>query len=248
MAADARIGRGAGVVDRTSTRESLLQQFAEFILRAGLFPQRRPPLAVMWVRRVLSRPATTDFLDIQLAAFSEDLEGEGRHDWQVTQAERAVRVYFVNFLKIDDARWRTPLHGAAAVVDPEARVDSIAALRSPRTRIRTRPASTQSQARSAVLFLCGDLLTLPVNDLTLVPRPERGARLPAVLSVPGVAALLDHLRGTPHLMAAPIYRGGLLVSECCGLRIRDMSTGSSVPAMTLKTPRPRGCRVRKGTS
>jgi integron integrase len=46
--------------------------------------------------------------------------------------------------------------------------------------------------------------------------------LPVVLSVPETAALLAALRGTAALMAALIYGGGLRVSECCELRIKDV--------------------------
>jgi integron integrase len=44
-----------------------------------------------------------------------------------------------------------------------------------------------------------------------------------VLSVPEAAALLGMLRGRAWLMAALIYGGGLRVSECCELRVKDVS-------------------------
>ena len=43
-----------------------------------------------------------------------------------------------------------------------------------------------------------------------------------VLSIPETPALLDAMSGTPRLMAALIYNGGLRVSECCELRIKDI--------------------------
>jgi integron integrase len=45
---------------------------------------------------------------------------------------------------------------------------------------------------------------------------------PSFLSVPETAALLAALRGTAWLMAALIYGGGLRVSECCELRVKDV--------------------------
>lgn len=42
-----------------------------------------------------------------------------------------------------------------------------------------------------------------------------------VLSIPETIALLGAMSGTPRLMAALIY-GGLRVSECCELRIKDL--------------------------
>jgi site-specific recombinase XerD len=53
-------------------------------------------------------------------------------------------------------------------------------------------------------------------------RAKRGVHLPVVLSVPETAALLAALRGTTWLMAALIYGGGLRVSECCELHIKDI--------------------------
>jgi integron integrase len=83
-------------------------------------------------------------------------------------------------------------------------------------------ASTQNQAQCALLFLAREVLGLDVDGLSAATRARRGARLPVVLSVPETAALLQALRGTPRLMASLIYGGGLRVSECCELRIKDL--------------------------
>jgi integron integrase len=56
----------------------------------------------------------------------------------------------------------------------------------------------------------------------LAARAKRGERLPVVLSVPETAALLGTMQGTPRLMAGLIYGGGLRVSECCQLRVKDV--------------------------
>jgi integrase len=83
-------------------------------------------------------------------------------------------------------------------------------------------ASTQNQALSAVLFLCREVLGVEVEGVALATRAKRGIHLPVVLSMPETAALLGAMRGTSWLMAALIYGGGLRVSECCGLRIKDV--------------------------
>ena len=51
---------------------------------------------------------------------------------------------------------------------------------------------------------------------------KRGERLPVVLSMPETIALLSAMSGTPRLMATLIYGGGLRVTECCELRIKDL--------------------------
>jgi site-specific recombinase XerD len=74
-------------------------------------------------------------------------------------------------------------------------------------------ASTQNQAFCAILFLCREVLGV---------RAKGGERLPGVLSIPETIALLDAMSETPRLMATLIYGGGLRVSECCELRIKDL--------------------------
>ena len=61
-----------------------------------------------------------------------------------------------------------------------------------------------------------------MENVGQVARAKRGSHLPVVLSVPETAALLRALRGTARLMAQLIYGGGLRVSECCELRIKDL--------------------------
>jgi len=66
------------------------------------------------------------------------------------------------------------------------------------------------------------VLGVDVENLSPGVRAKRGERLPVVLSMPETIALLDAMSGTPRLMATLIYGGGLRVSECCELRIKDL--------------------------
>jgi len=107
---------------------------------------------------------------------------------------------------------------------PEPHVDS-GALRDFLTHLAVRQrvsASTQNQALCAILFLYREVLGHDGGSVSNVPRAKRGAHLPVVLSVPETAALLGAMTGTTWLMAALIYGGGLRVSECCELRIKDL--------------------------
>jgi integron integrase len=247
--------------------DASLQQFGEFLLKARLVSPKAAPYCVRWVRRFLAQPASTDSLADRVRAFCEDLERQpGCQAWQVRQAEHAVRIYFVNFLK------RTDWHQAprSNVLDLSGCADPLAALEEMRRRLRTRhyawrtecsyvdwarrflayaaerqgrphphiqpdlvrdylthlatrrsvSASTQNQALAALLFLSREILALEPEGLSV--RAKRGTHLPVVLSVPETAALLAAMRGTARLMAALIYGGGLRVSECCELRIKDI--------------------------
>ena len=248
--------------------ETSLQQFGEFLLKAQLVKERATPYCVRWVRRFLARPATDEPVADQVRRFCDDLERESCEDWQVRQAEQALRIYFVNFLQRTD--WhRTP---ASTVVGEHGHIDPLAALDLLRQRLRTRhyssrtevsyadwfrrfftyvserqglphprvesatvrdyathlavhrrvSASTQNQALSAILFLYREVLGVEIEGLSLAARAKRGTHLPVVLSVPETAALLDAMHGTTWLMAALIYGGGLRVSECCELRVKDI--------------------------
>ena len=249
--------------------ESSLQQFGEFLLKAQLVRPTAAPYFVRWVRRFLSRPASDEPLVDQVRGFCEELERNGGvEDWQVRQADQALRMYFVNFLK------RTEWHRrpASTVVDERGCTNPLAALEQLRTRLRTRhysyrtectyvdwvrrfldyaahqqgvphprvasevvrdylahlavrqhvSASTQNQAFCAILFLCREVLGVDVESLSAGARAKRGERLPVVLSIPETIALLNAMSGTPRLMASLIYGGGLRVSECCELRIKDL--------------------------
>jgi len=249
--------------------ESSLQQFGEFLLKAQVVRPSAAPYCVRWVRLFLSRPASDEPLVDRVRQFTESLERQGRfQDWQVRQADQALRLYFVNFLS------RTEWHRrpASAVVDEEGRTDPLGALEQLRTRLRTRhysyrtectyadwvrrfldyaarqdgaphprvtpqvvrdflahlavsarvSSSTQNQAFCALLFLCREVLGLDVGALAPGVRARRGRRLPVVLSVPETLDLLRAMSGTPRLMATLIYGGGLRVSECCELRIKDI--------------------------
>ncbi len=83
-------------------------------------------------------------------------------------------------------------------------------------------ASSQNQACCALLFLCREVLNRDVEGLAPGVKAKRGTHLPVVLSVPETAALLAAMSGTPKVMASFIYGGGLRVSECCGLRTKDL--------------------------
>ena len=135
--------------------ESSLQEFGEFLLKAQLVRPAAAPYFVRWVRRFLSRPASDEPLADHVRGFCEELDRNGGSEhWQVRQADQALRIYFVNFLKRTD--WhRRP---ASTVVDEQGRTSPLAALEQLRTR----------------------------------------------------------------LMAALIYGGGLRVSECCELRVKDI--------------------------
>lgn len=73
--------------------ETSLQQFGEFLLKAQVVRDKAAPYCVRWVRRFLSRAASDEPLADQVRRFCEELERNGGcQDWQVRQAEQALRI------------------------------------------------------------------------------------------------------------------------------------------------------------
>ena len=82
-------------------------------------------------------------------------------------------------------------------------------------------ASTQNQAFSAVLFLYQKVLQIELPEVEFL-RAKRPERLPVVLSVDEVRAVLGGMAGTHRLLAELMYGSGLRVLECCRLRVKDV--------------------------
>ena len=83
-------------------------------------------------------------------------------------------------------------------------------------------ASTQNQAMNAILFLYRHVLKQDLGWLEDVTRAKRPARLPVVLTVPEVQAVLARLDGQHWVMASLLYGSGLRLMECLRLRVKDL--------------------------
>lgn len=83
-------------------------------------------------------------------------------------------------------------------------------------------ASTQNQALNAILFLYREVLKIDLPWLDEVQRAKKPRHLPVVLTRDEVKALLAQLQGTPWLIAALVYGGGLRLLECLRLRVKDV--------------------------
>jgi len=83
-------------------------------------------------------------------------------------------------------------------------------------------ASTQNQARNAILFLYKTVLGRELDWLEGIVHAKGPHRLPVVLTQAEVVDLLRHIHGTPWLIASLMYGSGLRLLECCRLRIKDV--------------------------
>jgi integron integrase len=82
-------------------------------------------------------------------------------------------------------------------------------------------ASTQNQAMNALVFLYKKVLKNPLGDMVF-ENARTGKRIPVVFSHEEVSQVLSNLHGEYNLMASLLYGGGMRLSECLNLRMKDV--------------------------
>lgn len=83
-------------------------------------------------------------------------------------------------------------------------------------------ASTHKQALSALLFLYSKVLCIDLPWMANIGRPRTQRRLPVVLSVDEVTAILAVLEGEHRVFAQLLYGTGLRITEALQLRVKDV--------------------------
>lgn len=89
-------------------------------------------------------------------------------------------------------------------------------------------ASTQKQAFNALLFLFRFILNKEISDLGKTVRAKQNRKIPVVLTRSEVKTIFNNLNFPYNLMAQLIYGGGLRISECLDLRIKDIDLDTSL--------------------
>ena len=83
-------------------------------------------------------------------------------------------------------------------------------------------ASTQNQAKAALLYLYKQVLGVDLPWLDEVVQAKRPRRLPVVLTPAEVRTLLQHMDGTAGLVAELLYGTGMRLLEGLRLRVKDV--------------------------
>jgi len=83
-------------------------------------------------------------------------------------------------------------------------------------------ASTQNQAKNALLFLYKEVLEIELPWLNNVTQAKAPKRLPVALTRAEVQALLARLEGTHWLTASLLYGSGLRIMQGLRLRVKDV--------------------------
>ena len=85
-----------------ANQEMQLSQFGVFLLKGRFVQEGHERYYVFWLRKFLARRIEVPIppFEDRLTDFLEELQACGSYkDWQVAQAEKAVRLFFVNFTK-----------------------------------------------------------------------------------------------------------------------------------------------------
>jgi integron integrase len=82
-------------------------------------------------------------------------------------------------------------------------------------------AATQNQAFNALLFLYGQVLHRPLENVQAV-RADRPVRVPVVLTVDEVRQVLQAMTGTPQIVVKLLYGSGLRLMEALRMRVQDV--------------------------
>lgn len=88
--------------------------------------------------------------------------------------------------------------------------------------------STQRQAFNALLFLFRFILNKKIENLDSVVSSSIKRRIPVVLNSLEVKKIIEYMEYPYNLMAKIIYGGGLRISECLELRIKDIDFDHSL--------------------
>jgi integron integrase len=82
--------------------------------------------------------------------------------------------------------------------------------------------NTQKTALNALVFLYDQFLKTPLGDLGF-HYAKKQRRLPIVLTVIEVQAILNALNGRDRVIFSLLYGSGLRISECLRLRVQDIN-------------------------
>jgi len=82
--------------------------------------------------------------------------------------------------------------------------------------------STQNQALNALVFFFRYVLKKDIEPYIDAVKAKQRRRIPVVLTKAEINKILNNMDGTYKLMAMMIYGGGLRLSECLRLRIKDI--------------------------
>ncbi len=242
-------------------KPKILLRFQDFLLKQGVATEKSAPFHSLWVNKFLSSSLNLNEENFQdsLAQFCDYLRRQSDlSDWQLHQAETAVRLYFQKFLAGDSGMIVSRLRNAIRLkhysysteraylewaqrffdylIHEKKENIVIQDLNSEQVRQyltylavkKMVSSSTQNQALNALLFLFRNVLGITLEDLNKAVRAKRGPKLPVVLTEEEVRKIFEHMEGRALIMAQLIYGAGLRLMELARLRVQDIDFDSGL--------------------
>ena len=235
-------------------------RFQEILVKEKLTSKKQAPYYALWVNKFLSfsgEVSKENFDDI-LKQFIRQLRAQKIEDWQLGQAEEAVKLYFQYFIKENDivilaklrkalrlkhysySTERSYLDWARRFFDyliyvkkDNVRADAFDSeqVKGYLTYLAVEKrvsSSTQNQAFNALLFLFRSVLNIELKGLDKTVRAKRGFRLPVVLTIEEIQKLFKHTEKKTLLMVQLLYGAGLRLMELARLRVKDVDFDNSL--------------------
>lgn len=185
---------------------NILTRFQDFLVKEGFTSERHAPYYCLWVNKFLSfsNGVEESKFNSSLEEFLEHLRAQEAANWQLRQAEEAVKLYFQEFIKGDAAfilaRLRKAIRLRHYAYSTERSYldwaqkffDYLVHIKKESVKINTLyskqvreyltylavqkqvSSSTQNQAFNAFLFLFRDVLNIELKDLDKTVRAKEG--------------------------------------------------------------------------
>lgn len=224
-----------------------LNLYDKYLSSLKLVQEKEIPYMNGWVKHYLhlGKPVDEEYADM--------LSKEGREAWQIRQAINAVQIFKQVFsdknvdFKLNNINLVEEIKDSLRVrhyskstqriysgwisqyvgyceensIDKQSD-DSFKSFLTYLALNRKVAASTQNQAFNSILFLFRNIFLIEPINIDAV-RAKRPIRMPTVLSMDEVLAILRETLGVTGLIIQFIYSSGLRLSEALRLRIQDLN-------------------------
>ncbi len=158
-----------------------LDEYAEYLLGRSLCKQNHARFHVIWVRRFFKASSNwkPDTWDVLLQQFVNELRDDpNMEEWQISQAERAVRLYFNNFRNGEELPGKNSRRVAQ---DDDGRVSPLAVLAGVRESLRIQHYAYRTE-QTYLDWIRRFFAYLQCRDAPLTADRDDSASVPALSS------------------------------------------------------------------
>ena len=200
-----------------------LMEFEKYLKTNNLVPENKIKYFSNWADKFLHglnyKVSAID--QNSIISFINSMRKDQRYeDWQIRQAESAVRIYVRNFLNLNT---QPVVQEKPAEQKNQSAFSWQEAILKIKECMRIRHYSYSTE-KTYIEWIerFQNYLEKEMGDMKDNVRAKRPLRLPIVFSVAEVARIISQLKGTTALMAKLMYGCGLRLNECLRLRVNSI--------------------------